>query len=290
MANESTTKNSQARTACVHLLLQGKGGVGKSLVAAILVQYLLARGETVNPIDADPVNQTLSQYKDLSVQSLQLMRDGTVDQRKFDVLLERLLTESGTFVIDSGAATFIPLWYYMLENRVFDSLSGACRRLFVHSVITGGQALGDTLSGLDDVGEGCREASLVVWLNEYFGSVRDEEGTAFTEMEVSRKHARKIVGSISILRRNQDTFGRDIEEMIAAKMTFDAAIRNGKFSLMAKQRLKIVRDHLFGQLDALPLRGADKSQRPAISAEEAVASEGETKPASRENAGRAVMK
>src|SRR5215470_7018575 len=109
MANESTIKNSQARTACVHLLLQGKGGVGKSLVAAILVQYLLARGETVNPIDTDPVNQTLSQYEDLSVQPLQLMRDGSVDQRKFDVLLERLLTESGMFVIDSGAATFIPL-------------------------------------------------------------------------------------------------------------------------------------------------------------------------------------
>jgi hypothetical protein len=228
---------------------------------------LLARSETVNPIDTDPVNQTLSQYKDLSVQPLQLMRDGTVDQRKFDILLDRLLTESGTFVIDSGAATFIPLWYYMLENRVFDTLAGASRRLVVHSVITGGQALGDTLTGLDDVGDGCREASLVVWLNEYFGPVRDEEGTPFTEMEVSRKHARKIVGSVSILRRTQDTFARDIEEMITAKMTFDAAIRSGKFSLMAKQRLKIVRDHLFGQLDALPLLGRDKSEAPSISAE-----------------------
>ena len=101
MANESTTKNSEVSRTSVHLLLQGKGGVGKSLVAAILVQYLLARGETVNPIDTDPVNQTLSQYEDLSVQPLQLMRDGSVDQRKFDVLLERLLTESGTFVYPS---------------------------------------------------------------------------------------------------------------------------------------------------------------------------------------------
>lgn len=285
MGKESTTKNSEVRRTSVHLLLQGKGGVGKSLVAAILVQYLLARGETVNPIDTDPVNQTLSQYEDLSVQPLQLMRDGSVDQRKFDVLLERLLTESGTFVIDSGAATFIPLWYYMVENRVFESLAAACRRLIVHSVITGGQALGDTLSGFDDVGEGCREASLVVWLNEYFGPVRDEKGTPFMQMDVSRKHARKILGAVSILRRTQDTFGRDIEEMIAAKMTFNAAIRNGKFSLMAKQRLKIVRDHLFGQLDALPLLGRDRSERPAISVEDAVASEGETKPASRENAG-----
>jgi hypothetical protein len=267
MGSESTTKNSEATKACVHLLLQGKGGVGKSLIAAILVQYLLARGETVYPVDTDPVNQTLSQYKDLSAHSLQLMRDGTVDQRKFDALLERLLTESGTFVIDSGAATFIPLSYYMLENCVFETLAGARRRLVVHSVITGGQALGDTLSGLNDVADRCRDASLVVWLNEYFGPVLDEKGTRFMEMEVSRKHTRKIVGSASILRRTQDTFGRDIEEMIAAKMTFDAAIRNGKFSLMAKQRLKIVRDDLFEQLDALPLLARDKSEAPSISAE-----------------------
>jgi len=260
MARENTTKHSEPQTASVHLSLQGKGGVGKSLVAAILVQYFLARGETVYPVDTDPVNQTLSQYKALSVQSLPLMRDGAVDQRKFDALLERLLTESGTFVVDSGAATFIPLWYYMLENRVFESLATAGRRLVVHSVITGGQALGDTLSGFNDVGDGCREASLVVWLNEYFGPVRDEKGTPFMEMQVSQKHVQKILGSVSILRRTQDTFGRDIEEMIAAKMTFDAAIKNGKFSLMAKQRLKIVRDHLFDQLDALPLMGHVKAQ------------------------------
>ena len=41
--------------------------------------------------------------------------------------------------------------------------------------------------------------------------------------------------------------------MIARKMTFEEALRDGKFSIMAKQRLKIVRDHLFDQLDTLEL-------------------------------------
>jgi hypothetical protein len=36
---------------------------------------------------------------------------------------------------------------------------------------------------------------------------------------------------------------------------------------MAKQRLKIVRDDLFEQLDALPLLARDKSEAPSISAE-----------------------
>jgi hypothetical protein len=259
----SLTRSSEVENASVHLSLQGKGGVGKSLVAAILVQYFLSKGQEVQAVDTDPVNQTLSQYKDLDVQSLRLMRGGTVDQRKFDILLERLLTESGTFVIDSGASTFIPLWHYMLENRVVESLATAGRRLVVHSVITGGQALGDTLSGFNAVAQTCCDASVVVWLNEYFGAIEDDKGTRFRDMKVSWKHASKILGAVCILRRTQDTFGRDVEEMIAAKMTFEEALRDGRFSLMAKQRLKIVRDSLFEQLDTLNLSVARKPTEAA---------------------------
>jgi hypothetical protein len=64
---------------------------------------------------------------------------------------------------------------------------------------------------------------------------------------------------VTILKRNHDSFGRDIEEMIAKKMTFEEGLRNGGFSIMAKQRLKIVRDGLFEQLDALDLGGVQKN-------------------------------
>ncbi len=47
----------------IHLSLQGKGGVGKSLVASILAQYFLHTGRDLCCIDTDPVNQTLSQDK-----------------------------------------------------------------------------------------------------------------------------------------------------------------------------------------------------------------------------------
>ena len=254
MATKENGKNHIEReSAAVHLCLQGKGGVGKSLVASILVQYFLSKGQRVHPVDTDPVNQTLTQYKSLGAHPLKLMRDGRVDQREFDALLERLLTQRGTFVVDSGASTFIPLWYYILENNVFDCLAKDGRRLVVHTVVTGGQALNDTLSGFNQLSESSVERNLLVWSNEFFGQVRDAEGTPFPEMAVYRKHAAKVLGTVSIVRRNQDTFGRDIEEMIARKMTFEEALRDGKFSIMAKQRLKIVRDHLFDQLDTLEL-------------------------------------
>ena len=71
----------------IHLSLQGKGGVGKSLTASILAQYFISRGISVRCIDTDPVNRTLSQYKGLEVQPLKLLREGGIDQRGFDALM-----------------------------------------------------------------------------------------------------------------------------------------------------------------------------------------------------------
>src|SRR3954467_14671839 len=135
----------------IHLSLQGKGGVGKSLVASILAQYFRGRGRSIQCIDTDPVNRTFAQYSDLAATRLELMRDGSIDIRGFDGLMERLLTEDGTFVIDNGASTFIPLWSYIVENQVVDILRQAGKQLYVHTVITGGEApvlTGERVRGL----------------------------------------------------------------------------------------------------------------------------------------------
>ena len=236
----------------VHLSLQGKGGVGKTMVASILVQYFRERGMRVIAVDADPVNHSLAQYRSLGVSELEVLSDGRVDQRKFDGLVERLLTEEGTYVLDSGASTFIPLWYYMLENQVLDCLDRAGCGVVVHSVVTGGQALADTLSGFAQIAQTTNKRNIVVWLNEYFGYIQ-QDGALFSQMAVYQENEAKVLGSVQITRRNQDTFGRDIEEMIGRKFAFAEVFRSGEFSIMAKQRLKIVRDDLYEQLDELDL-------------------------------------
>lgn len=245
-----TSGNGNGATS-IHISLQGKGGVGKSLISAILSQYLLSKGQDVQGIDADPVNQTLAEYRGLAVSRLNLLKEGSVDQREFDLLMERFLTESGTFVVDTGASTFIPLWHYVLENQALEYLREKGKRVFIHSVITGGQSLNDTLSGFEQLAETTREKNLVVWLNEYFGPVL-LDGAPFREMAVCRKHANKVHGSVAIVRRTADTFGRDVEEMICQKMTFDEALNGNGFTIMAKQRLRVVQRELFDQLDAIP--------------------------------------
>lgn len=235
----------------VHLSLQGKGGIGKSLVASILAQYFLERGQKVRCFDADPVNHTLAQYAKLPVERVKLLGDGGVDPRGFDALLEEvLMTEHGIIVVDSGASTFIPLWNYILENDVVGTLKEIETQLYVHSIVTGGQALGDTLKGLCEVAETATDRNIIVWINEYFGPI-SYGGKEFLEMSAYKDHADKVLGTITIRRRSPDTFGRDMHEMITRKQTFDEAMESESCFMMNRKRLHIVQDDLFNQLDRL---------------------------------------
>ena len=242
--------SNESNHSAIHLSLQGKGGVGKTLISSMLAQYFLKRGDRVQCIDTDPLNHTLAQYKGLPVQPLRLLRGGRINERRFDSLVDQVLSDNGTFVVDNGASTFLPLWNYILENNVLRLLSDAGKRLYVHTVVTGGQALADTLEGFRQLADTTRDRGMVVWINEYFGPV-EWEGNEFFDMAVYKQNESKLLGTIEIPRRSQDTFGEDIEEMITRKQTFREAFLWTGSSVLTKQRLKIVQDDLFGQLDRL---------------------------------------
>ena len=65
----------------IHLVLNGKDGVGKSVVATWLAEFLISRGRDVHCIDADPVNRSLSQYKALGAEKLELVNEAGLIHR-----------------------------------------------------------------------------------------------------------------------------------------------------------------------------------------------------------------
>ncbi len=65
------------------------------MVASVLSQYFLSKDRALHAVDADPVIQTLAQYEALIVERLNLMKNGNVDQRAFDIFMERMLTDPG---------------------------------------------------------------------------------------------------------------------------------------------------------------------------------------------------
>ena len=51
----------------VNIVLQGKGGVGKSFIASVMAQYYYSKNKTPLCIDTDPVNATFHGFKALNV-------------------------------------------------------------------------------------------------------------------------------------------------------------------------------------------------------------------------------
>jgi nitrogenase subunit NifH len=235
----------------VHFTLQGKGGVGKTFISVLLAQYLQSIGQDVKCVDTDPVNQTLSNYKALNAQYLKLTEkdSSAISSRNFDTLMERLLNESGSFIVDNGAASFIPFSNYIIENDAIEMIEKTGRTVHVHTIITN-DALTDTVTGFVALARQPIIKRITVWLNEFFGTI-EYDGKAFNEMKAYLEHKDKVHGIIRIPRRNQETFTQDIEQMIKKRLTFAEIANNKDFTLMAKSRLNRVKADIFAQLDTI---------------------------------------
>ena len=140
MAKDNANGNSNPPGPAIHLILQGKGGVGKSVVASWLAEFLIKRGQNVQCIDGDPVNRSLWQYKALRAEKLDLVNsDGLVQRTRYDALLERFASEEAVFILDSGATAFLPFWTFVVETRMIDVVRGAGRQIYIHVPISGGE-------------------------------------------------------------------------------------------------------------------------------------------------------
>lgn len=132
----------------VHFVLQAKGGIGKSFVSTLLAQHFLNETGAVHCFDTDQENTTFSHYAALAVQHIAVANESRIiDPKRFDALMETLLTSDGNFVIDTGANTFSNLLAYMLENEVFELLAHAGKKVYIHTIVGGGDTLADTANG-----------------------------------------------------------------------------------------------------------------------------------------------
>jgi hypothetical protein len=254
MGKANSTGNGTERTSqpTVHFILQGKGGIGKSVVASWLAEFLIQRGQPVRCIDGDPVNRSLSQHKALPAEKLDLVnQDGILQRTRYDSIIERFATDDAVFVVDNGATVFLPLWTYIVETDMFSVLRQAGRQVYVHVPISGGEMLNDTLLGFKTLAESAPERNLVLWINEYFGPVA-RDGKTFNQMQVYVDNQDKVLASVGIPRRSSDTYGETVRTMREKKLTFAEAIASPEFMLVQKSRLHIVRRELFEQLEKTP--------------------------------------
>lgn len=232
--------------ATIHFILQGKGGVGKSMVAAFLYQALQQSGKTVRGYDTDPVNSTLAGFKEFDVSTVQIMEDGNINPRKFDNLLESLMDapEDAHAVVDNGASSFVALGAYIEENGVLPLLTNAGHKVFLHTIVTGGQAMPDTLKGLVHLAKFFSETPLVVWLNPYFGEIV-MDGRQFEDFASYKEYSSQFHALIRLPKGNKTLIGKDLEELLAKRQSFEAGINGSSTHIMVRSRLKRYWDNLF---------------------------------------------
>lgn len=232
--------------ATVHIILQGKGGVGKSVVASFLTQYLTDTGHKPICVDTDPVNATFSGYRVFGAERFVLgERADEVNPRYFDELIERIMAsdEDDVFVIDNGAATFLPLVAYLRENNGIRMLQDSGHTVHFHSVLTGGHGQTDTAEGLAKLLAYFNDVQIVVWLNGYFGRVV-KNGKSFEQSLLYQRHMDRIRSIVEIPIVRRETTGIDMQAMLEQRLSFQEALDSVDFTLMARQRLKIARRDL----------------------------------------------
>jgi hypothetical protein len=231
----------------VHFILMGKGGVGKSMVASMLAQYLITLDRNIFCADTDPTNMTFSNYKALNVQHFNISDAKLkVDTRKFDALINRIAEHEGDCVVDTGASSFLPLMHYLHENKMFELLESTGRRVVVHTPLVGGQAIDETIRGLQTILE-FFNTPVLVWVNEYFGPVQ-KNGVGFKETSLYKDAKSRLFGVVFLQELTADTSGEDVGDMTRQYLTFDEALVSPQFFFANRHRLTNVRTAIYDQL------------------------------------------
>jgi len=240
----------------VHLMMQSKGGIGKSFAAAILAQFSKHKepDQIVTGYDTDQQNTTFAQYRGLDVQHIPVMDDlRQINSKKFDALIEQLLIGTGVAIVDTGANTFTPLLAYLQENDVINFLQENGKKVFIHTIVGGGDVMSDTANGFNSIANEL-DASMVLWLNQHFGEMVTIEGKHFTETKVFKAHQDKLVGVINLKMRNGSTFGDDIKRMTTRRLTVNEVMDSEEFSVMEKQRISTFARETYSELKKIDWR------------------------------------
>ncbi len=242
--------------AIVDLVLQSKGGIGKSVCAALLCQALMEAGVDFIGVDTDPSNQSLAAYhKEIPVKWLNLLSyeyGDDIDKTLFDSLVNSICTMESAdshVVIDVGASNFLSFISYLKTTFALDVLMDLGHEVRFHVVISGAGDLVETCTCLMELATDFPTVALVPWLNTYNAAIFDkpdeksEEKRYFMDFAVSREFGHRYLAIVEIPDRcRQPLFRPDLQSHFARHMTFKKAITWPGNHIMVRQRLKMFWD------------------------------------------------
>lgn len=233
----------------VHCVMHSKGGVGKSLVAALLAQYLARSGSAPLCIDADPVHATLCGYPGLAARRLPWHAGNAFDARAFDALLQWVAQADGEVLIDCSASIHLPLLHYLASARARPRRARTGHAWVVHTVVVGGPVFSESLNGFAQLlAHWPEDTRFVLWLNPYWGALV-HLGQEIETLPDYRAHRHRVAALLRLPALQPQTDGRVFTDLLARRQTFAEALASPARSILERQRLTQVQRALFAQVD-----------------------------------------
>lgn len=240
----------------VHIMIQGKGGCGKSFCFLSLSMYFKFFKKMKTQIfDIDQVNTTLTQYKGLQAEHIKITDKNNIneiDQRLLYGLVQRIIeSDSDVVIIDTGSNTFLNLLDYLIQNQIFDLFYSMNITPIVHTVIVGSGDYNDTLHGAKTIIENL-SVPVIVWVNEYYGEVIEKLKNSELNEE-SYIHSKTISSFVLLNKLNSKLQAKDMEIFNTQRITVADIDKCDELSLVAKLRVKRVFNEIFEQLECVSI-------------------------------------
>jgi len=217
------------------LILNGKGGVGKSFFAVNFVQFLKDRGVAHVAIDSDNENSTLKRFHP-DTRFLDLN-----NRRELDGIFAAL-EKSNLVVMDCRAASTELFIDYFAEIDLPAVLSAIGATLTLVMPVNHESDSVDQIQRLtDEFGKKC---GYVVVRN----AAHSESFALFESSEVRAQLKDKLGGREITMTRLQDWL---VESLNAENLTITAATKHPAFSLLDRQRLQTWQRKLYAEIESV---------------------------------------
>ena len=228
----------------LHLVGGEKGGVGKSLIARILAQYLIDHGRPFEAFDTDRSHGALLRFY------AQYTLPAPLEEfRGLDLAVESAVAQPGkTVLVDLSSQSYAPMVRWMEDSRVLAAAGEVQLALRYWHVMDAGRDSAELLRVLLDQFEG--RLPLVLVLNQ----VRGEQFDAL-EASGQRARAEQLGAKVVVLQRLADA---TLHKIDAVNSSFWAAVNqssstDGSLGLLERQRVTVWLKRAYEQIDRVGL-------------------------------------
>jgi hypothetical protein len=231
LKSANSTRNPMKR---LILILNGKGGVGKSFFAVNFVQFLKDKGIGHVAIDSDNENSTLKRFHP-DTRFLDLSNRRDLDN------IFAALTKTNLVVMDCRAASTDLFIDYFTEIDLAAVLLAFGAKLTLVMPVNHESDSVDQIQRLtEEFGEQC---SYVVVRN----AAHSDSFAIFESSEVRALLTGKLGGCEITMTRMQDWL---VEALNAENLTIAAATKHPSFSLLDRQRIQTWQRKLFAEIES----------------------------------------